>query len=90
MPVNIQLSKISIASAISSNDAFQVVLTHCRSLLEPLLAKPASPGWMVGPDGIEPSTSPLSGVRSSHLSYGPSGFAVPTLVELVGFEPATS
>ena len=28
-------------------------------------------GWMVGPDGIEPSTSPLSGVRSSHLSYGP-------------------
>ena len=26
---------------------------------------------MVGPDGIEPSTSPLSGVRSSHLSYGP-------------------
>ena len=28
---------------------------------------------MVGPDGIEPSTSPLSGVRSSHLSYGPSG-----------------
>src|ERR1039458_9582009 len=27
---------------------------------------------VVGPDGIEPSTSPLSGVRSSHLSYGPS------------------
>ena len=27
---------------------------------------------LVGPDGIEPSTSPLSGVRSSHLSYGPS------------------
>src|ERR1035441_6737921 len=26
---------------------------------------------VVGPDGIEPSTSPLSGVRSSHLSYGP-------------------
>jgi hypothetical protein len=26
---------------------------------------------LVGPDGIEPSTSPLSGVRSSHLSYGP-------------------
>ena len=25
----------------------------------------------MGPDGIEPSTSPLSGVRSSHLSYGP-------------------
>ena len=26
---------------------------------------------VVGQDGIEPSTSPLSGVRSSHLSYGP-------------------
>ena len=29
----------------------------------------------MGPDGIEPSTSPLSGVRSSHLSYGPRCFA---------------
>jgi hypothetical protein len=28
MPVNIQLSKISIASAISSNE-FPLVLTHC-------------------------------------------------------------
>src|ERR1017187_597001 len=62
MPVNIQLSKISIASAISSNE-FPLVLTHCRCLL--LLV------GVVGPDGIEPSTSPLSGVRSSHLSYGP-------------------
>ena len=26
---------------------------------------------MVGLDGLEPSTSPLSGVRSSHLSYRP-------------------
>ena len=25
----------------------------------------------MGPGGIEPPTSPLSGVRSSHLSYGP-------------------
>src|ERR1035438_7394998 len=62
MPVNIQLSKISIASAISSNE-FPLVLTHCRCVL--LLV------GVVGPDGIEPSTSPLSGVRSSHLSYGP-------------------
>ena len=27
--------------------------------------------FLVGPGGIEPPTSPLSGVRSSHLSYGP-------------------
>src|ERR1041384_3739949 len=26
---------------------------------------------LVGPGGIEPPTSPLSGVRSSQLSYGP-------------------
>ncbi len=26
---------------------------------------------LVGPGGFEPPTSPLSGVRSSHLSYGP-------------------
>ena len=32
----------------------------------------------MGPDGIEPSTSPLSGVRSSHLSYGPSGQTLPS------------
>jgi hypothetical protein len=63
MPVNIQLSKISIASAISSNEA----RLHSNSLLIPA----SLPERMVGPDGIEPSTSPLSGVRSSHLSYGP-------------------
>ena len=29
-------------------------------------------GFLVGLGGIEPPTSPLSGVRSSHLSYRPS------------------
>ena len=28
--------------------------------------------FLVGPGGIEPPTSPLSGVRSSQLSYGPN------------------
>ena len=28
---------------------------------------------MVGPGGLEPPTSRLSGVRSNHLSYGPPG-----------------
>ena len=28
-------------------------------------------GFLVGPGGIEPPTSPLSGVRSSQLSYRP-------------------
>jgi hypothetical protein len=31
------------------------------------------PGKMVGPGGLEPPTSRLSGVRSNHLSYGPPG-----------------
>ena len=43
--------------------------------------------FMVGLDRLELSTSPLSGVRSSHLSYRPGFFK---LVELVGIEPATS
>jgi hypothetical protein len=50
---------------------------------------------LVGLDRLELSTSPLSGARSSHLSYrpvigrGPVGQR-PELVELVGIEPATS
>ena len=42
---------------------------------------------LVGLGGIEPPTSPLSGVRSSQLSYRPAALR---LVELVGIEPATS
>ena len=37
---------------------------------------------MVGLDGLEPSTSRLSGVRSNHLSYRP-------LAGMAGFEPTT-
>ena len=42
--------------------------------------------YLVGLGRIELPTSPLSGVRSSQLSYRP----VVELVELVGIEPATS
>ncbi len=55
MPVNIQLSKISTASAIGRTSAFDELLISV----------------LVGLGGIEPPTSPLSGVRSSHLSYRP-------------------
>ena len=44
--------------------------------------------YLVGLGRIELPTSPLSGVRSSQLSYRPNG--VSELVELVGIEPATS
>ena len=43
---------------------------------------------MVGLGRVELPTSPLSGVRSSQLSYRPMLPA--PLVELVGIEPATS
>ena len=55
---------------------------------------------LVGLDGLEPSTSRLSGVRSNHLSYRPlfslgdfvsnhsSAFSS-WLVEMMGFEPMT-
>ena len=37
---------------------------------------------MVGLSGLEPPTSPLSGARSSHLSYRPNQYCVGTNVEL--------
>jgi hypothetical protein len=47
---------------------------------------------MVGLARLELATSPLSGVRSSHLSYRPilCDRCRDKLVELVGIEPATS
>ena len=54
---------------------------------------------LVGLDGLEPSTSRLSGARSNHLSYKPllcvDSSHLPTrvcafrLVEMMGFEPMT-
>ena len=46
-----------------------------------------SGSYLVGLGRIELPTSPLSGVRSSQLSYRPKSSI---LVELVGIEPATS
>ena len=63
MPVNIQLSKISIASTIG----ITLKVLRIADFIDFL---PRS--FLVGPGGIEPPTSPLSGVRSSQLSYGPN------------------
>lgn len=43
---------------------------------------------MVGLGGLEPPASPLSGVRSNHLSYRPN-MSFTKLVEPVGIEPTT-
>jgi hypothetical protein len=42
---------------------------------EPVLRSPKGEGGMVGPGRLELPTLRLSGVRSNHLSYGPSGGA---------------
>ena len=54
---------------------------------------PQIAGFMVGLGRVELPTSPLSGVRSSQLSYRPMLKAILwhfPLVELVGIEPAAS
>jgi hypothetical protein len=62
-------------SVVKDLDCFsnQYVPSRTYSLLTPTACFSLGVGLLelVGPDGIEPSTSPLSGVRSSHLSYGP-------------------
>ena len=39
---------------------------------------------LVGSNGIEPSTSRLSGVRSNHLSYEPTILPLPELLRIAG------
>ena len=79
LPVNIQFSKISLPQitqqsreAIHHQDYFSWLLRPC----------------VVGLGRVELPTSPLSGVRSSHLSYRPASFL--HLVELIGVEPTAS
>ena len=50
-------------------------LLRARQALSQLSYSPMilSPPICVGLDGVEPSTSRLSGVRSNHLSYKPLG-----------------
>jgi hypothetical protein len=76
LPVNIQFSKNSLPRGQKSD-------RRTISLLISLFV------MLVGLGRLELPTSPLSGVRSSHLSYRPVLLNV-NVVELVGIEPATS
>ena len=98
MPVSIQLSKILFPRFKKSVEVITTIRfpvfgdTGFYSLL------------LVGLDRIELSTSPLSGVRSSQLSYRPVSAMPPCvahgyhaalllsllLVELIGIEPTAS
>ena len=68
MPVNIQLSKI--INTQMSGARFQVPANETDTWN-------LKPSFMVGLGRVELPTSPLSGVRSSHLSYRPGCFKIP-------------
>ena len=96
LPVNIQMSKNFPEEVRSQKSGVRIKLrtAHRGPLEASLVAPPAAA--MVGLGRIELPTSPLSGVRSSQLSYRPTLVAsgqwpvASQLVELVGIEPATS
>ena len=76
MPVNIQLSKIAGPESPGVTRR-PLPAAHCRSLgvFGPYLFNAAAlPAGLVGLGRVELPTSPLSGVRSSHLSYRPGKF----------------
>ena len=69
-----------LTASIKLSPSTQVV-TRCFCAALPL----------VGPSGLEPPTSRLSGVRSNHLSYEPVCAVITNrMVEMVGVEPMTS
>lgn len=60
----------------------------CKADALPTELRPLpKPGRLVGPGGLEPPTSRLSGVRSNHLSYGPLDHARSPADSLVNAEP---
>lgn len=47
-------------------------ITNAKSLTRSFPARTYQRNELVGLSGLEPPTSPLSGVRSNHLSYKPA------------------
>ncbi len=96
MPVNIQLSKIDCPEQNPGVNTRLPDVGCCSLIITDGKDRRRYITFMVGLGRIELPTSPLSGVRSSHLSYRPRLIAnlnsplAFTLVELVGIEPATS
>ncbi len=76
---------ILVFNVCPSNIQFSKIST--ASAIRGATQAPQTAELLVGLGRIELPTSPLSGVRSSQLSYRPKAS---TLVELVGIEPATS
>ena len=96
--------KLSKNTSRLQRQAVEILSVCCRSRMRrcarrgaveamPSKALPFRPP-MVGLGGLEPPTSPLSGVRSNHLSYRPDAFGLRAaggleMVEPVGIEPTT-
>ena len=64
--------------SLSSHLHLHYIVFKVHFYLQSLLFLSLVPEVLVGSNGIEPSTSRLSGVRSNHLSYEP------TLPDLLG------
>jgi len=67
---DLKLAKLAL-SQLSYGPTKKVMGTSSRHLRQLALPTMSSMGAMVGREGVEPSTSRLSGVRSNHLSYRP-------------------
>ena len=68
----IQLSKIKKAFRNSFFNGGERARTVDLLLAKQALSQLSYTPWMVGLVGFEPTTSPLSGVRSNQLSYRPA------------------
>ncbi len=75
----------------AGGDSELVLAMPVHIQLSKISRSPAPHRDLVGLGRVELPTSPLSGVRSSHLSYRPqNSTSVGALVELIGVEPTTS
>lgn len=98
---NDSINKVSFDTRLSLYDTFVEFISNA---LHPKFSKnttlASEPGRfkslcaqstfrVVGLGGLEPPASPLSGVRSNHLSYRPNVSSLMLLVEPVGIEPTT-
>ena len=62
-----------LTSCVQGRRSPSWAISPCHRLFITLFTSITHSVWVVGLSGLEPPTSPLSGVRSNHLSYRPKG-----------------
>ena len=62
-----------LTSCVQGRRSPSWAISPCHRLFITLFTSITHSIWVVGLSGLEPPTSPLSGVRSNHLSYRPKG-----------------